>query len=78
MILQKSIFSVLPLSVFIKAKVGYTLLRLGFLKWLVLVYWKIVHNMQQVLPSSASFAKQLEELERRFHHNAQTLNKTKK
>jgi len=30
---------------------------------------KIAHNMPQILPSSPLFVKQIEDLERRFHHH---------
>jgi len=44
-------------------------LRLGVMKRSVSVYWKIARSLQQILPSSALFAKQFEDLERRFHHH---------
>jgi len=75
-------FSVSFLFMLIKATVDHTTcygsLRLGGMKWSVSIYWKISCSLQQILPSSALFAKQFEVLESRFYHHTQVLNKTNK
>jgi len=79
MLSPKTVFSVVSLSILIKATVNHTIspdsLRLGGTKGSVSVYWQIAHSLQQILDTAivsiTVYAKRFEGSKRRLCHHIQ-------